>query len=185
MISDSVIHLGQRHDISFREFVIGMIPENAVAIMDRGFTSWAFLEELSAASRLFIVGIKKNMKTELNHNRFCDAESGEEFHLATNITFLSDKEISELYRKRWAIENLWKFLKMHLSLDKPMTKSENGLRIQIYMILITYLILELVELPEIWGEKLIDELRDVQLELSRRCLVVDWSFDWQPELRVT
>ncbi len=74
---------------------------------------------------------------------------------------------------------------MHLSLDKPMTKSENGLRIQIYMILITYLILELVELPEIWGEKLIDELRDVQLELSRRCLVVDWSFDWQPELRVT
>ncbi len=74
---------------------------------------------------------------------------------------------------------------MHLSLDKPMTKSENGLRIQIYMILITYLILELVELPEIWGEKLIDKLRDVQLELSRRCSVVHWSFDWQPELRVT
>ncbi len=95
MISDSVIHLGQRHDISFREFVIGMIPENALAIMDRGFASWAFLEDLSAANRLFIVGIKKNMKTELNHNRyrviaFCDVESGEEFHLATNIMFLSD-----------------------------------------------------------------------------------------------
>ncbi len=138
MISDSVIHFGQRHDMSFRESVIGMIPENAVAIMDRGFASWRFLDELSAANRLFIVRIKKNMKTELNHNRyrvivFCDAESGEEFYLATNITFLSDKEISELYWKRWAIENLWKFLKMHLSLDKPMTKSENGLRIQIYM----------------------------------------------------
>ncbi len=40
------------------------------------------------------------------------------------------------------------------------------------MILIAYLILELVELPERWGEKLIDKLRYVQLELSRRCSVV-------------
>ncbi len=52
------------------------------------------------------------------------------------------------------------------------------------MVLITYLILELVDIPEYFGRKLLDKLRYVQLELSRRCSTVHWSFDWQPELRV-
>jgi IS4 transposase len=37
---------------------------------------------------------------------------------------MSDEEITEGYRQRWAIEILWKFLKMHLKLDRLMTKLE-------------------------------------------------------------
>lgn len=39
LTSEAVISLGDRHDLSFREEVIEMIPDNAVAIMDRGFAS--------------------------------------------------------------------------------------------------------------------------------------------------
>ncbi|MDR7993385.1 hypothetical protein RHJ30_07520, partial [Thermosynechococcus sp. TG252] len=74
---------------------------------------------------------------------------------------------------------------VNLSLDKLITKSLNGVINQIYMVLIAYLILELVEIPEYFGKKLLDKLRYLQLELSRRCSIVHWSFDWQPELLVT
>ncbi|WP_156804814.1 transposase [Synechococcus sp. PCC 6312] len=61
--------------------------------------------------------------------------------MKTNLPGMSDEEISELYRHRWTIENLWKFLKMHLSLDKLIPNSLDDITTQIYMILITYLIL--------------------------------------------
>ncbi|AXY68126.1 transposase [Thermosynechococcus sichuanensis E542] len=188
-VTENLTSEAVRHDISFREEVIKMIPDNAVAIMDRGFASWKFLDELCEAKRKFIVRIKNNMRTEVNHDRyrvvhFWDIDSKTEFRIATNLWDLTDEEVAELYRQRWAIENLWKFLKMHLSLDRLITKSVNGVVNQIYMVLIAYLILELVDVPEYFGRKLLDKLRYVQLELSRRCSIVHWSFDWQPELRV-
>jgi Transposase DDE domain. len=51
-------------------------------------------------------------------------------YLATHIPeeVMSHEEIGEAYRQRWAIEVLWKFLKMHLKLNKMMSKNLHGLR---------------------------------------------------------
>ncbi len=188
--SECVINFGQEHDAKFTEHILSLIPDNAVAIMDRGFADWQFVEQMSQLQHHFILRIKNNMKTELDHDRyrvirFYDIDTGVEFRLVTNIADLSDEEISELYRYRWEIEHLWKFLKMHLSLDKLITKNENGVTTQIYMILIAYLILELIELPIFYGRTMLDKLRYLQLELSRRCSVVHWSFDWQPGILIS
>lgn len=188
--SECLINFGQEHDAKFRDYILTMIPDNAVALMDRGFAGWDFLDELSQLNHLFIVRIKNNMKTDLNHDRyrivqFYDIDSGVEYRLATNLKGLSDEEVAELYRHRWGIETLWKFLKMHLCLEKLITKSLNGVTNQIYMILIAYLILELIEIPIFYGHKLLDKLRYLQFELSRRCSVIHWSFDWQPEILVS
>jgi len=50
-------------------------------------------------------------------------------YLAANIPkeIVSYQMIAEAYRQRWAIEVLWKFLKMHLKLDKMMSKSLHGM----------------------------------------------------------
>lgn len=75
---------------------------------------------------------------------------------------MSNTEVGEIYRCRWAIETLWKFLKMHLKLDKLMTKNPNGISLQIYSCLIAYIILQLVDIsPEI-GNKTLDKLRYLQ-----------------------
>jgi putative transposase len=74
---------------------------------------------------------------------------------------MSNEEIAEAYRQQWAIEVLWKFLKTHLKLDKMMSKNLNGITMQIYAILIVYLILQLyaygtatpIEIPRIYGSK--------------------------------
>ncbi|MFY7883436.1 MAG: transposase [Dolichospermum sp.] len=42
---------------------------------------------------------------------------------------MSNEEIAEGYRQRWAIEILWKFLKMHLKLDRLITKNVKGITI--------------------------------------------------------
>jgi putative transposase len=187
--SECLIHFGQGHDARFAELVPGMIPENGIGIMDRGFASWEFLDQLSQTKTLFVVRIKNNMKTELDHQRyrvvwFCDLESQTEFRLATNVEQMTNEEIGEVYRHRWQIEVLWKFLKMHLKLDKPITKSVNGVTIQIHMVLIAYLVLQLIDIPAFYGCQLLDKLRYLQLELSRRCSIVHWSFDWVPETLV-
>ena len=72
---------------------------------------------------------------------------------------MSNEEIGEAYRQGWAIEVLWQFLKMNLKLDKIMSKNLHGITIQIYVILIVYLILQLLKVPRIYGSKLVDKFR--------------------------
>ncbi|WP_367186574.1 transposase [Thermosynechococcus sp. Uc] len=87
--SEAVISFGKRHDLSFQEEVIEMIPENVIAIMERAFAIWKFLDKLYEAKKLFVVGIKNNMRTEVNHRRyrivhFWNIESKREFQILTN-----------------------------------------------------------------------------------------------------
>ncbi|MBD1839067.1 transposase [Coleofasciculus sp. FACHB-64] len=180
--TECLIHFGQGHDARFAETVNSMIPENGVGVMDRGCASWEFLLELSVTQTRFVVRIKNNMKTEFDHDRyrvvwFCDLENRSEFRLATNLEQLTNEEIGEIYRNRWQIEILWKFLKMHLKLDCLISKNLNGVTMKIYMVLIAYLILELMEIPAFYEQRLLDKFRYLQLELSRRCSIVHWSYD--------
>jgi putative transposase len=103
-------------------------------------------------------------------------EKRTEFRLATNLkeTEVSAEEIGEIYVKRWEIELLWKFLKMHLKLDRLMTKNENGIRIQIYSCLIAYLILQLLEIPNDFEGKLLDKLRYLQACMCQEISYVHW-----------
>jgi putative transposase len=133
---------------------------------------------------------KNNTKTELDFQllrvaSFCDLESRTEFRLATNLTEIMNQEIAEIYRYRWQIEVLWKFLKMHLKLDQLITKNVNGVTKQIYRVLIGYLILRLMKIPAFYGSQLLNNFWYLQLELSRRCSTVHWSFDLLPETLVS
>jgi putative transposase len=128
--------------------VIGTIPENAVGInafgtqaKDRGFASWKLMDEMCKRNTLFIVRIRNNMKLQPDNPdirviQFFNEEENTEYRLATNVTSMTDEEICEAYRLRWRIELLWKALKMHLKLDRIITKNENGVRLQIYAVLI-------------------------------------------------
>lgn len=50
-------------------------------------------------------------------------------------------EVLELYRRRWEIETFFKFLKQHLSYSHLVSRSENGIRVVIWMALITAVML--------------------------------------------
>lgn len=97
---------------------------------------------------------------------------------------MSNEEIGEAYRQRWAIEVLWKFLKMNLKLDKMMSKNLNGITIQIYVILIVYLILQLLKVPRIYGSKLVDKFRYIQILIRQEWNFVHWLNRVVPRLNM-
>jgi hypothetical protein len=70
--------------------------------------------------------------------------------LLTNLPLSSDRkqaggfrfaEVPELYRRRWEIETFFKFLKQHLSYAHLTSRNENGIRVLIWMALITAVLL--------------------------------------------
>lgn len=189
-----MIHFGQGHDHKYGQETVDSIPEKAIGVMDRGFASTERIKELKQEeNKAFVLRIKNNVSLEMLSNgnclvgkgereveirvvSFCDLEKRTEFRLATNLkeTEVSAEEIGEIYVKRWEIELLWKFLKMHLKLDRLMTKNENGIRIQIYTCLIAYLILQVIEIPRDFGEKLLDKLRYLQACMCQEISYVHW-----------
>ena len=101
--------------------------------------------EFDSETGLIKIGSSKDAKAYRVIN-FCDLETKTEFRLVTNLPShgdgaVKDDEIRDIYRLRWGVELLWKFLKMHLKLDRLITKNIKGIAIQIYASLIAYLIL--------------------------------------------
>ena len=90
--------------------------------------------------------------------------------------------MGELYRKRWQIELFWKFFKIHLKLDKLMTKNVNGIKIQIYSCLIVYLRLQLIDISTKIINTTLDKLRYLQSFMNEKISYIHWfkrlSFTW-------
>lgn len=63
--------------------------------------------------------------------------------LVTNDLERSAAEIAQIYKRRWEIENFFKWLKQNLKLKRFLGRSENAVRIQIYTAIITQLLVEL------------------------------------------
>lgn len=63
-------------------------------------------------------------------------KTNEEILFITNITDMSALEIATIYKQRWEIEVFIKFLKQHLNLTHIMSRSENGIKVVLYMTMI-------------------------------------------------
>ena len=170
--------------------------------MDRGFCSKERIRELSLTkNKFFVLRIKNNMNLKALKNgnyllgtkrdnvkvrvvSFCSLESKREYRLATNLSEeeFNNEAVGEIYRQRWAIETLWKFLKMHLKLDNLITKNQNGIKIQIYSCLLGYLILQLTEISKEIGDRALDKLRYLQSFMNENISYIHWfrrmSFSW-------
>jgi Transposase DDE domain. len=161
-----IVSPGQAHQINFGEDIVKILPENGVAVGDRGFCSHKLFEQFIQNGALFIIRIKSNWKWDENYRIatrygpvrvvcFGSIEKEVDDYLATNIpeAVMSHEEIAEAYRR--AIEVLWKFLKTHLKLDKIILPCKYT-----QFPLFIYLILRLLKIPQIYGIKL---SRDIQM----------------------
>jgi hypothetical protein len=62
-----LISSGQEPEINFGENMMEMLPENGVAVGDRGFCSRKLFEQFIQNGALFIIRIKFNWKWDENH----------------------------------------------------------------------------------------------------------------------
>ena len=196
-VVEILIHFGQVNDSKEGGKTIEAIPVNGLGVMDRGFASNQRITELLESSdKHFVLRLKNNISLEMLENgkcklgkdkrqievrvvAFCDLESQTEFRRATDLPLqgegaVSNEEVAEIYIQRWPIELLWKFFKMPLKLDNLITKNENGIRIQICSCIITYLILQLIDIEEGFGKSLLDKLRYLQSFMCQHISYLHW-----------
>lgn len=70
-------------------------------------------------------------------------DDGAKLTLITNDLKRSAIEIAALYKTRWQIELLFRWIKQHLKLRKFLGRSENAIRLQILAAMIAYLLLRI------------------------------------------
>src|SRR5262249_39587860 len=71
-------------------------------------------------------------------------DKGGTITLLTNDLTRTAVEIAALYKSRWQIELLFRWIKQHLRIRKFLGKSENAIRLQILAAMIAYLLLRIV-----------------------------------------
>jgi hypothetical protein len=70
-------------------------------------------------------------------------DTGKVLRVLSNDLSASAEEIAELYKRRWAIELFFRWVKQRLKIRKFLGTSENAVRIQIAVALIAYVLLRL------------------------------------------
>ena len=76
--------------------------------------------------------------------RYYDEEDDREFTFLTNAKHLSALDVANLYKKRWLVELFFKWLKQHLKIKRFWGTTENAVRIQIAVAIITYCLVFIV-----------------------------------------
>jgi hypothetical protein len=72
-------------------------------------------------------------------------DTGKVLRILSNDLDASAQEIADLYQRRWAIELFFRWVKQTLKIAKFLGTSENAVRIQIAVALITFLLLRLAQ----------------------------------------
>lgn len=75
-------------------------------------------------------------------------EDGRTLQLLSNAADADPADIAALYKRRWAIELLFKWIKQNLNIKRFLGRSENAVRSQVYVAVIAYLLLRLLHARE-------------------------------------
>ena len=67
------------------------------------------------------------------------------FTFLTNNLIIKAKDIAMLYKQRWQVELFFRWIKQHLRITSFWGNTENAVRIQIYVAVITYCLVAIVE----------------------------------------
>ena len=97
------------------------------------------------ADKAVLIGTAKNQTRNLFRIVTVTDSRGKEMLLITNRFDISADEISEIYRSRWIIELFFKWIKQHVKIKHFYGMSENAVKNQIYLALITYCLTVLVQ----------------------------------------
>lgn len=100
----------------------------------------------------------------------------DEVYFITNVTnkpgelHLTAQEIAEAYRRRWDIEVFYRFLKQNLSFSHFLSTSDNGIKVVLYMTIITAMLIMIYK-----------RLNDIGYSEAKFCFKLELA-DWILEL---
>jgi len=102
-----------------------------------------------------------------------DSETGKQYVFWTNAFHLAAATVAAIYKQRWQIELFFKAIKQNLKIKTFLGTSENAVMTQVWVALITYLILALLRFQAGLGISFQQMLRLLQINLFDRRNLVD------------
>ncbi|MDG1730014.1 MAG: IS4 family transposase [Algibacter sp.] len=86
----------------------------------------------------------KDYPEKLRKVKFVDKENGKTLVFLTNNFDLSANDIALLYKQRWQVELFFKWIKQHLKVKTFWGRTENAVRTQINIAIITYCLINII-----------------------------------------
>ena len=99
----------------------------------------------------------KEYPEKLRRVKYYDADSDKIFIFLTNNFQITALQIALLYKHRWKIELFFKWIKQHLKIQSFWGHSENAVKVQVYVAIITFVNVAIVK------QKLKTELTQYQI----------------------
>jgi hypothetical protein len=131
------------------------------------------------------IGVKANeYPKKLRMVTFYHKESKKILRFITNNFEMTSEEIADIYKCRWQIELFFKWLKQHLNIKTFYSTSENGVKIQIWSALITYLLLMKIKSKLIFDLSVYDILRKISDFLDKRIDIFDLFSEKYKKIKV-
>jgi len=94
--------------------------------------------------KLEIYKSKNEYPEKLRRIKFYDAEHDKDLVFLTNNMDLKASEIAFLYKKRWAVELFFKWMKQHLKIKSFCGTTLNAVKIQMYCAVIAYCLVAII-----------------------------------------
>ncbi len=88
---------------------------------------------------------KQYYPNKLRLVRYWDEEQKREFVFLTNAMDISALQVAELFKNRWQVELLFKWLKQHLKIKKFWSTTEDAVKIQIYAPICAYCLISIIK----------------------------------------
>ena len=136
------------------------ILHTPILLFDLGYYNLERFRDLADKNILFVSRIKRNvvytesgtvnghemvrMNNGLNLRIVGGNVEGVEYRYITNIMNLPDRYIYYTYNLRWNIEELFKRMKSQIKIDHLLSKSVNGMIIQVFSYMIAYIIMNMI-----------------------------------------
>jgi hypothetical protein len=159
------------NDQRFGAEILATLPVGGLLVFDLGFFSFLWFDDFTAATKFFVTRMREKTAYRtvrvLNHRPYYQDEliqvgqyrsnpctyplrmvsvrwQGVWSRYLTNVLdpqVLSARQVCELYRRRWRIEDAFALTKRLLDLAYVWTGSSNGVQLQIYATLVFYAVL--------------------------------------------
>lgn len=134
------------------------LPKDSFVCFDRGFTDYAWYNDLTSRDIFFVTRLKSNADIQYLLKRagrkspgitndqnirlkgveqplrlvaYTDQETDIEYRFVTNAGHVKAIEISEIYKERWKIELFFKWIKQNLKIKTFLGTSANAVLTQI------------------------------------------------------
>lgn len=152
------------------------IKPHKTYVFDKGYCDFSWWNKINEKGSYFVSRLKKGVRFEIkeinkrvSENIMDDkiisltARSGKQYKsllryvevvieskkkiiLLTNDFDSSSEEIAQLYKTRWKVELFFKCIKQNLKIKRFWGKSENAVKLQIIVAMITYVLLRLIQM---------------------------------------